>query len=214
MAATNRPETLDKALGCAGPLRPNRPRSRCRPEGRARSSPSRKKKNMASDVISRPSRAGAGVLRRADDRQSVNEAAIVAIRSGRESISTTTSSCQGPYHPGQEGCHECPAAQREALRCGARGRATPSWRCCRRTPTPFPKVTILPAGHALGVTQMLRWNERHLYPESYLADSLGVGMGGERRSASSSGGLQRWPPNDLWRGAYLSSPSAWCGSTA
>jgi cell division protease FtsH len=40
------------------------------------------------------------------------------------------------------------------------------------------KVTILPAGQSLGVTQQLPTDERHLYSESYLHDSLAVRMGG------------------------------------
>jgi cell division protease FtsH len=40
------------------------------------------------------------------------------------------------------------------------------------------KVTILPAGQALGVTEQLPADERHLYPESYLKDSLAVRLGG------------------------------------
>jgi cell division protease FtsH len=40
------------------------------------------------------------------------------------------------------------------------------------------KVTILPAGRALGVTEQLPVDERHLYSESYLLDSLAVRLGG------------------------------------
>src|SRR5207248_7119962 len=43
---------------------------------------------------------------------------------------------------------------------------------------PVSKVSILPAGQALGVTEQLPVDERHLYPESYLLDSLAVRMGG------------------------------------
>ena len=39
---------------------------------------------------------------------------------------------------------------------------------------PVAKVTILPAGQALGVTEQLPTDERHLYSESYLKDSLAV----------------------------------------
>jgi cell division protease FtsH len=43
---------------------------------------------------------------------------------------------------------------------------------------PVAKVTILPAGQALGVTEQLPVDERHLYAESYLKDSLAVRLGG------------------------------------
>jgi cell division protease FtsH len=43
---------------------------------------------------------------------------------------------------------------------------------------PVSKITILPAGRALGVTEQLPVDERHLYSESYLLDSLAVRLGG------------------------------------
>ncbi|HTW98170.1 MAG TPA: cell division protein FtsH, partial [Acidimicrobiales bacterium] len=43
---------------------------------------------------------------------------------------------------------------------------------------PVSKVTILPAGQSLGNTQTLPADERHLYPLSYLTDSLAVRLGG------------------------------------
>ena len=43
---------------------------------------------------------------------------------------------------------------------------------------PVAKVTILPSGRALGVTEQLPLDERHLYSESYLKASLAVRLGG------------------------------------
>jgi len=43
---------------------------------------------------------------------------------------------------------------------------------------PIAKVTILPARQALGVTEQLPVDERHLYSEGYLKDSLAIRMGG------------------------------------
>jgi cell division protease FtsH len=40
------------------------------------------------------------------------------------------------------------------------------------------KVTIIPRGHALGVTQQLPEEERHTLPEEYLRDKLAVILGG------------------------------------
>lgn len=42
---------------------------------------------------------------------------------------------------------------------------------------PVAKVTILPRGAALGVTEQPPVSERHLYPQSYLTDSLTVRLG-------------------------------------
>ena len=49
---------------------------------------------------------------------------------------------------------------------------------CSAHADPVAKVTILPAGQSLGVTQQLPADERHLYSESYLYDSLAVRLGG------------------------------------
>jgi cell division protease FtsH len=43
---------------------------------------------------------------------------------------------------------------------------------------PVAKVTILPAGQTLGVTEQLPLVERHMYTEDYLEASLAVRMGG------------------------------------
>jgi cell division protease FtsH len=43
---------------------------------------------------------------------------------------------------------------------------------------PVAKVTILPTGQALGLTEQLPVDERHLYPESYLIDSLAIRLAG------------------------------------
>jgi cell division protease FtsH len=49
---------------------------------------------------------------------------------------------------------------------------------CSTHADPVAKVTILPSGRSLGVTQQLPTDERHLYSESYLHDSLAVRLGG------------------------------------
>jgi cell division protease FtsH len=43
---------------------------------------------------------------------------------------------------------------------------------------PLHKVSILPTGMALGVTQQLPLEERHIYKREYIADSLVVRLGG------------------------------------
>ncbi|HKH88368.1 MAG TPA: ATP-dependent zinc metalloprotease FtsH, partial [Acidimicrobiales bacterium] len=43
---------------------------------------------------------------------------------------------------------------------------------------PLLKVSIIPTGLALGVTQQLPAEERHIYPREYIEDSLAVRMGG------------------------------------
>ena len=43
---------------------------------------------------------------------------------------------------------------------------------------PIHKVTIIPRGRALGLTQQLPIDERHTYPKDYLSDRLAILMGG------------------------------------
>jgi cell division protease FtsH len=59
------------------------------------------------------------------------------------------------------------------------------------------KVTILPAGQALGVTEQLPIDERHLYTEGYLKDSLAIRMGGRVAEALVFGESSTGAANDL-----------------
>ena len=62
---------------------------------------------------------------------------------------------------------------------------------------PVAKVTILPRGAALGVTEQLPVSERHLYPESYLTDSLAVRLGGRAAEIIVLGEPSTGASNDL-----------------
>jgi cell division protease FtsH len=62
---------------------------------------------------------------------------------------------------------------------------------------PVVKVTILPAGQALGVTEQLPISERHLYQESYLYDSLAVRLGGRAAEILVLGEASSGAANDL-----------------
>ncbi|MBO0894512.1 MAG: ATP-dependent zinc metalloprotease FtsH, partial [Acidimicrobiales bacterium] len=62
---------------------------------------------------------------------------------------------------------------------------------------PLHKVTILPTGMALGVTQQLPVEERHIYPRPYIEDSLAVRMGGRVAEMIVYGDLSTGANNDL-----------------
>ena len=62
---------------------------------------------------------------------------------------------------------------------------------------PVAKVTILPAGQALGVTEQLPLVERHLYGEDYLTDSLAVRLGGRAAELVELGQGSTGASNDL-----------------
>jgi cell division protease FtsH len=62
---------------------------------------------------------------------------------------------------------------------------------------PVHKVTILPTGMALGVTQQLPIEERHIYPREVIEDSLAVRMGGRAAELLVYGDLSTGASNDL-----------------
>ena len=62
---------------------------------------------------------------------------------------------------------------------------------------PVAKVTILPAGQALGVTEQLPLVERHLYGEDYLTESLAVRLGGRAAELVELGQGSTGASNDL-----------------
>jgi cell division protease FtsH len=62
---------------------------------------------------------------------------------------------------------------------------------------PVHKVTILPMGMALGVTQQLPIDERHIYRQDYIEDSLVVRMGGRIAEETVFGVISTGANNDL-----------------
>jgi cell division protease FtsH len=62
---------------------------------------------------------------------------------------------------------------------------------------PVAKVTILPAGQTLGVTEQLPLVERHMYGEDYLNDSLAVRLGGRAAELVAVGQGSTGASNDL-----------------
>jgi cell division protease FtsH len=68
---------------------------------------------------------------------------------------------------------------------------------------PVEKVTILPAGQALGVTQQLPLVERHLYPEDYLHQMLAVQLGGRAAELVEFGQGSTGAANDLAQATNL-----------
>ena len=62
---------------------------------------------------------------------------------------------------------------------------------------PVHKVTIFPTGMALGVTQQLPMEERHIHPRGYIEDALCVRMGGRAAELLVYGDLSTGAANDL-----------------
>jgi cell division protease FtsH len=179
LAATNRPETLDPAL-----LRPGRfdrqveiPLPNLR-ERAAILAVHARDKHLAEDTdldaVARSTPGFSG----ADLANLVNEAAIVAVRDGRNTITGNDfSEARDRILLGRrDATNALMPDEKHAVAVHESGHALVA--ALSLHADPVAKVTILPAGQALGVTEQLPADERHLYPESYLKDSLAVRLGG------------------------------------
>jgi cell division protease FtsH len=62
---------------------------------------------------------------------------------------------------------------------------------------PVRKVTIVPRGQALGVTQIMPLDDRHNYPKGYLLGRIAVGLGGRVAEQVSIGEITTGAENDF-----------------
>ncbi|MGD0924424.1 MAG: ATP-dependent zinc metalloprotease FtsH [Streptosporangiaceae bacterium] len=198
LGATNRPEVLDPAL-----LRPGRfDRQITIPlptltERAAILAVHCKGKKLAPDVDLDVVARGTPGFSGADLANLVNEAAIFAVRAGRDNIamedfsdardrillgSRADSNLLLPDEKRAVAIHESGHALVAALSPHA---------------DPVAKVTILPAGQALGVTEQLPLVEHHLYGEDYLNESLAVRLGGRAAELVVLGQGSTGASNDL-----------------
>jgi cell division protease FtsH len=178
LAATNRPDALDPALRRPGrfdrevtvPL-PNRVERRAILASHARG------KHLGAGTDFDQLAAATPGFSGADLANLVNEAALTAVRAGRTTLTAADFTAArdrvvlGPRHsvplaPGELAT----VALHEA---GHALVATLSPHADRVS-----RVTVLGAGQALGLTEMLPADDRRLYGESYLADTLAVRLGG------------------------------------
>ena len=179
MAATNRPEVLDPAL-----LRPGRFDREVeiplpnQAERAAILAVHVKGKQLAPDVdFNAVARATPG-FSGADLANLINEAAIVAIRDNRDIIyARDIDEARDRVMLGRrDGSNALLPEEKQSVAIHESGHALVAF--LSEHADPVAKITILPAGRALGVTEQLPVDERHLYSESYLLDSLAVRLGG------------------------------------
>ncbi|MEN1890819.1 ATP-dependent zinc metalloprotease FtsH [Streptomyces mirabilis] len=179
LAATNRPDALDPAL-----LRPGRfDRQVTVPlpnqaERAAILAVHAQDKNLAPDVdLDAVARATPG-FSGADLANLVNEGAINAVRGNRTRIERhDLDAARDRVLLGRrESSNALLPEERRSVAVHESGHALVAALC--EHADPVAKVTILPAGVTLGVTEQLPEAERHLYSESYLTDLLAVRLGG------------------------------------
>jgi cell division protease FtsH len=198
LGATNRPEVLDPAL-----LRPGRfdrqvtiPLPTLKERAAILAVHVRDKQlgpNVDLSVVARGTPGFSG----ADLANLANEAAIFAVRSGRDIISAADfEDARDRILLGRrEGSNVLLPEEKHAVAVHEAGHALVA--ALSEHADPVAKVTILPAGQALGVTQQLPLVERHLYGEDYLHDSLAVRLGGRAAELVEFGQGSTGAANDL-----------------
>jgi cell division protease FtsH len=198
LGATNRPEVLDPAL-----LRPGRfDRQVTIPlptltERLAILKVHCRGKTLAPDVDLEVVARGTPGFSGADLANLANEAAIVAVRNNRDVIyASDFSEARDRLILGRrEGSNVLLPEEKHAVAVHEAGHALVA--ALSPKADPVAKVTILPAGQALGVTEQLPFVERHLFGEDYLHDSLAVRMGGRAAELVELGQGSTGASNDL-----------------
>jgi cell division protease FtsH len=198
MAATNRPEVLDPAL-----LRPGRFDREVeiplpnQAERAAILAVHVTGKHLAPDVgVNAVARATPG-FSGADLANLINEAAIVAVRDDRDLIfARDIDEARDRVLLGRrDASNALLPEEKHSVAVHEAGHALVAF--YSEHADPVAKITILPAGRALGVTEQLPVDERHLYSESYLLDSLAVRLGGRASENLVIGEASTGAANDL-----------------
>jgi cell division protease FtsH len=198
LGATNRPEVLDPAL-----LRPGRfdrqvtiPLPTLRERAAILVVHCRGKK-LGGDVDLNVVARGTPGFSGADLANLANEAAINAVRGGRDVLTAQDfEDARDRLLIGRrEGSNVLLPEEKHAVAIHEAGHALVA--ALSEHADPVSKVTILPAGQALGVTQQLPLVERHLYGEDYLTDSLAVRLGGRAAELVELGQGSTGAANDL-----------------
>jgi len=198
LGATNRPEVLDPAL-----LRPGRfDRQVTIPlpnvsERAAILAVHVRDKKLAPGVDLNAVARGTPGFSGADLANLANEAAIFAVRDKREVITGADfDAARDRIILGRrEGSNVLLPEEKHAVAVHESGHALVA--ALSEHADPVAKVTILPAGQTLGVTEQLPLVERHMYSEDYLDDSLAVRLGGRAAELVVIGQGSTGAANDL-----------------
>jgi cell division protease FtsH len=178
LAATNRPDALDPALRRPGRFDrevivalPGRAERRAILDSHARG------KNLGPDADFDQVAAATPGFSGADLANLVNEAALTAVRAGR-TILTAADFADARDRVLLGTRHTSPLAPGELATVAVHEAGHALVAVLSPHADPVSRVTVLGAGQALGLTEMLPADDRRLYGESYLADTLAVRLGG------------------------------------
>lgn len=179
IAATNRPDVLDPAL-----LRPGRFDRQVVvpiPDVKGREEILRvhsKRTPLAEDVDLTVLARGTPGFTGADLENLVNEAALLAARLGKERVEMVD------FEQAKD--KVLMGVERKSMIIPFEERRITAYHEAGHTMVakmipgtdPIHKVTIIPRGRALGITQQLPMDEKHTYPKDYLMNNIAVMMGG------------------------------------
>jgi len=204
ISATNRPDVLDPAL-----LRPGRfDRQVVVPvpdvKGRAEILRVHVKKTVLGDNVDMQTLArGTPGFTGADLENMVNEAALMAARRGKDRVE------MADFEDAKD--KVLMGAERKSMIISEEEKKTTAYHESGHTlvakllpnTDPIHKVTIIPRGRALGLTQQLPLDEKHTYPKDYLLSSLCILMGGRAAEEIVLGMQTTGAGNDIERATTL-----------
>jgi cell division protease FtsH len=204
ISATNRPDVLDPAL-----LRPGRfDRQVVVPvpdvKGREEILRVHVKKTVLGDNVDMQVLArGTPGFTGADLENMVNEAALMAARRGKDRVE------MNDFEDAKD--KVLMGAERKSMIISEEEKKTTAYHESGHTlvakllpnTDPIHKVTIIPRGRALGLTQQLPLDEKHTYPKEYLLNSLCILMGGRAAEELVLGMQTTGAGNDIERATTL-----------
>ncbi|MBI2833482.1 MAG: ATP-dependent zinc metalloprotease FtsH, partial [Acidobacteria bacterium] len=179
IAATNRPDILDPAL-----LRPGRFDRQVvvgRPDVKGREAILKvhaRKVTMGPDIDLRAIARGTPGFSGADLANLVNEAALLAGRTGRDMVTGAEfEAARDKILMGVER-RSLVLSELERVNCAYHEAGHAVVAGVLPEADPLHKVTIIPRGRAMGVTMQLPESDRHTYTKSYLETQIAILMGG------------------------------------
>jgi len=204
IAATNRPDVLDPAL-----LRPGRFDRQvvvARPDIRGREGILRvhtKKIPLDADVDLTVLARGTPGFSGADLANLVNEAALLAARQNKKTV------CMKDFESAKD--KVLMGVERKSIVISEEERKITAYHEAGHTlvakflpgTDPIHKVTIIPRGRALGVTQQLPMDEKHNYPKEFLLNEIAIMMGGRVAEEIVFGQITTGAGNDIERATEL-----------
>jgi cell division protease FtsH len=203
MAATNRPDVLDPAL-----LRPGRFDRHIvidKPGWKERKAILEvhvRNKTLADDVDFETIARGTPGMTGADIENLANEAALIATRKNKEKVDMSDfEEAKDIVLMGAVREETISDTERRITAYHEAGHAF----VARELPgtDPIHKVSIIPRGMAMGVTQLLPEEDRHYYPKTYLMNRLSVALAGRVAEKIVFNDTSSGAQNDLKEATYL-----------